>query len=317
MIAKFARGMKKSVKDPRWFLFYLQRDTTLDPRHRDRIAALIAHALPKSPERSTSPTVQKIADGLKSDGFAPVEGIVTPAQLDDIMNFLSTRKCYDPRHPEMPGFSHPSEAHSTCYHAYYPDDDVVATPHLMEIANHPTLISALEIVFGCKPTITSALMWWLFSTYDFSDGEREQFLWNTNNMHRDIDDWLHIKLFIYLTDVDEKHAPHLFLKGSHRGGIGEKKRLISLEDVRKDCSQQLETVVGGAGTAWLENPFGFHVATRPDQGNRLLAAISYSLFPLPYTIGQHAFDEDADATKFDAYINRRWLSKSKPATLAS
>ena len=309
MIAKIIRGMKRSVEDRRWFLYYLQREITLDAKYRDPVASLISHILPRASSPNASEEAQRIAAGLKDDGMAFAGPIVTRRELDDIMEYLSTKNCYDPRHPEMPGFSDPKDVHSTCFHAYYCDDDVVAAPHLMKIANHPVLIEALELLFGCKPTITSALIWWLFSSYDYSDSEREQFLWNTNNMHRDIDDWLQIKLFIYLTDVNDTTAPHLFIKGSHKGGVSHGKKVISIEAAEHNCSDKIEKVVGAAGLAWLENPFGFHVARRAEQGNRLMAAISYSLLPLPFTIGRRVHD-DPDPTLYDPYINRLWLTKS-------
>ena len=130
-------------------------------------------------------------------------------------------------------------------------------------------------------------------------------------MHRDIDDWLQIKLFIYLTDVNDATAPHLFIKGSHKGGVSHGKKVISIEDAARNCSDRIETVVGAAGLAWLENPFGFHVARRAEKGDRLMAAISYSLLPLPFTIGHRAMHEDTDPTLYDPYINRLWLTQGR------
>jgi len=212
----------------------------------------------------------------------------------------------------MPGFSDPANAHKACFHAYYPDDDVVRTPHLMKIANHPLVLDALELVFGCKPTISSVLIWWLFASYDYSDSERDQFLWNTANMHRDVDDWLQIKLFIYLSDVAEQTAPHMFLAGSHKGGITVGKRLISLDTVHEACGDRLQTILGEPGTAWLENPFGMHVAKRPERGNRLMASVSYSLLPLPFTIGRRPLQPELDPFTYDPYINRLWISQPPP-----
>jgi hypothetical protein len=309
MVAKLLRGLKRSFGDYRWFLYYLQRDLTMNPAHRDKVAALIAWWLPKGSIATPCDKAKAIAEKLKRDGIVTADAIITRQEIDDILEYLKTRNCYDPRHPEMPGFSDPHKADRTCFHAYYPDDDVVGAPHLMRIANDPVILGALELVFGGKPTIVSALIWWLFASYDYSDKEREQFLWNTSNMHRDIDDWLQIKLFIYLTDVGDHSAPHMFLERSHRGGPGTGQRVISMEDVHNACPEKMTTITGKAGTTWLENPFGFHVAKRPETGNRLIAAISYSLLPSPFTIGRASIAA-VDSRKFDAYINRLWMSPS-------
>ncbi len=240
------------------------------------------------------------------------DGLVSSREVDDILEYLKTQKFYDPRHPEMGGVNDPTKVPPTCYHAYYPDDCVVSAPHLMRIANDPLVLRALEDVFGSKPTIASALIWWLFSSYDFSDKEREQFIWNTSNMHRDIDDWLQIKLFVYLSDVDEETAPHVFLEGSHSRGPGEGRAVLPFDFAQEYCPERLRRVHGKAGAAWLENPFGFHVAKRPETGNRLIAAISYSLLPLPFTIGR-ASRPGPETQNFDPYINRLWMTPNKEA----
>jgi hypothetical protein len=312
MLAKLLRGLNRSMHDYRWFLYYLQRQITLNPKHRERIAALIGHCLPRGIATSPSEASVAIAENLKRDGIAMTQGLVSSDEVDDICEYLKAQKFYDPRHPEMGGVIDPSEIPPTCYHAYYPDDCVVSAPHLMRIANDPLVLDALERVFGSKPTITSALIWWLFASYDFSDKEREQFLWNTSNMHRDIDDWLQIKLFIYLSDVDEETAPHVFLEGSHSGGPGVGKGVLSLDFVHEHCPEKVRPVHGKAGSAWLENPFGFHVATRPKTGNRLMAAISYSLLPLPFTIGRASIP-GPETQNFDPYINRLWMTPKTEA----
>jgi hypothetical protein len=311
MIAKLIRGLRRSFRDYRWFLYYIQRELTLHPKHRDRIAALIAFCLPKGTIASPPEASRAIADKLKRDGIALTD-MISSSEVNEILDYLKTKKFYDPRHPEMAGLSDPDSVPSTCFHAYYPDDDVVGAPHLMRIANDPVILGALELVFGSKPTITSALIWWLFASYDYSDKEREQFLWNTSNMHRDIDDWLQIKLFVYLSDVDDETAPHLFLEGSHCNSPGLGKNVLSLDFVGHLCPQRIRTVKGKAGTAWLENPFGFHIAKRPETGNRLIAAISFSLLPLPFTIGR-AVNHDPAAAHFDSYINRLWMARDQEA----
>lgn len=312
MLAKLSRVLKRIFHDHRWFYYYIQRELTLDPKPRERIAALVGRCLPKGSVASPSEASRAIAEKLKRGGIAMTDGLVSSREVDDIREYLKTKKFYDPRHPEMDGLSDPGNVPPTCLHAYYPDDDVVAAPHLMRIANDPLILGALETLFGCKPTITSALIWWLFASYGYADKEREQFLHNTTNMHRDVDDWLQIKLFIYLSDVAEGTAPHLFLEGSHSAGPGLGEIFMSLDVVQRDCPERVRAVYGKEGTAWLGNPFGFHVAKSPETGNRLIAAISYSLLPLPFTIGR-ARPVDPETKRLDPYINRLWMAPNKAA----
>jgi hypothetical protein len=286
MLARYMNGLKRSLKDPRWFMYYLQRDLTLNPGVREKIANLVAHALPSSRSFRPSPEAQGMARQLHEDGFVGIPGLLSTSELNDILRYLRSKECYDPRHPELPGFRDPAQAHKSCFHAYYCDEDVIYTPHLLAIANHPTILQTIESLFGCKPTIASIYIWWLLGGYDYSDSEAGYFRWNATHLHRDVDDWAQIKLFIYLTD-GQKH--------------------LDLVDVEKSCPDKLRTVTGPAGTAWLENTFGFHLGTLPEGQDRLIVAIGYSLLPQPFTTSPRQRQPDLDPFAYDPYINRLWV----------
>lgn len=309
MLARYVNGLKRGFRDPRWLMYYLQRDLTLHPGVREKIANLVAHALPSS--RSFRPTreAKEMAQRLHESGFTWLPDLLSASELNDMRRYLGSRDCYDPRHPELPGFKDPAQAHKSCFHAYYCDEDVVRTPHLLAFANHPLILQTIESLFGCKPTIASIYIWWLLGGYDYSDSEADYFCWNASHLHRDVDDWAQVKLFIYLTDVDEKSAPHLYLEGSHRGGIASGQKHLDLEDVEKACPDKLKTVTGPAGTAWLENAFGFHLGTLPKGHDRLIAAIGYSLLPQPFPTSPREHQPDLDPFTYDPYINRLWVKR--------
>lgn len=308
MLARYVNGLKRSLKDPRWLMYYLQRDLTLNPSFRERVANLIAHALPSSRSFQPSSEAREMAHNLHEAGFTWLPNLLTATDLEDMLRYLRSKTCYDPRHPELPGFQDPAQAHKSCFHAYYCDQDVVRTPHLMAVANHPRVLQSIESLFGCKPTIASIYIWWLLDGYDYSDSEADYFRWNATHLHRDVDDWAQIKLFIYLTDVDEQSAPHLYLQGSHRGGIASGQKHLMLDDVQKNCPEKLRTVTGPAGTAWLENTFGFHLGTLPKGHDRLIVAIGYSLLPQPFTTSPRQYQPDLDPFAYDPYINRLWVT---------
>jgi hypothetical protein len=133
------------------------------------------------------------------------------------------------------------------------------------------------------------------------------------NFHRDFDDYRFIKLFCYLTDVDETSGPHVFIRGSHRVNKHiEARQALSDEIVAQEFgADNILRVVGPAGTAFLENSFGVHrgmpAATRP----RLILQVLYSLRPLIYSPRKPLLRRGGndDLARLDPYINRVYLER--------
>lgn len=307
---RLSRAIKRMLGDYRWIHFYLQRYLTLNTWFRSRVASLAARMLPHSSPFQPSAEARAIAAQLDECGVAPLPGLLTASETDDIVRYLRTRPCYDPRHPEMPGFLDPKDAHSSCYHAYYTADDIAHAPHLLAIANRPVVLEAVEAVLGCKPTISAITIHWLLNSYDYSDSEANNFRYNAKTFHRDVDDWAQIKLFIYLTDVDANSAPHTCLKESHKSHIADGEMTMDVETARRLYPGKVHMATGPAGTAFLENTFALHVGGGPKSRNRLLVAFAYTLFSLPFAnIRQRPRNLDMEPNAIDPYASRLWLAE--------
>jgi hypothetical protein len=153
--------------------------------------------------------------------------------------------------------------------------------------------------------------WW--SLKGHAQGEHAELF------HRDVDDWRFLKLFVYLTDVDDEAGPHAFVPGSQSAP-----KLLRIGRYADD--QVIESFGPGAiqyyrgprGTAFLENTFGLHKGLPPRTRNRLMFQVVYSLSELPYG-PIRSFDatrlapgELATCLK-DPYVNRVYLSARSSA----
>jgi hypothetical protein len=117
--------------------------------------------------------------------------------------------------------------------------------------------------------------WWSLP----ADGTAQQ----AENFHRDVDDWRFVKLFCYLTDVDETCGPHVFVRGSHkRNKLTDIRRFTDCETEATFGAENLVRFTGQAGTAFLENTYGIHRGTPPQEKPRLIFQILYSLRPVIY-----------------------------------
>jgi hypothetical protein len=91
--------------------------------------------------------------------------------------------------------------------------------------------------------------------------------------HRDYDDVINLKLFVYLSDVGPESGPFVFAPGTQPGGprkIEEWHRL-SDEDMEKVIpSSDWLVCTGKAGTVVLADTCGYHKGGKPTVGDRLL-----------------------------------------------
>lgn len=304
-ISRYRRLLTNALTDYRWTLYYLQR-LSLHPVHREAVARAVAMFLPKSasrnrPDELTATTVER----LQSDGFAPLDGLISAQQVNDINASLSTETCYDPWRPELSGFSDPDNANPLSVNAYYRPDQLKAFPQIIELANHPQILGSLEILFGAKPTISNIQVWWILHGCDLQANSHLIPVSQPHRYHRDVDDWMQFKLFVYLTDVDETAGPHAYIKGSHRWMLPSGQRHLQLQDSSYPAVKNLRIITGKAGYAFLENSFCLHRATAPKRRHRLILAVTYGLVRTPFWYSTTTVPLDTNS--FDPYVNRIFM----------
>ena len=89
--------------------------------------------------------------------------------------------------------------------------------------------------------------------------------------HYDYDRSNFIKMFIYLTDVDESNGPHVYVPNSH---MERPKDLLSGERITDERMSThyppstWQTITGKKGTLFFADTQGFHKGARVDAGSR-------------------------------------------------
>ena len=127
---------------------------------------------------------------------------------------------------------------------------------MLDIANDPNVLSIVSGFLGAKPTISLITAWWSIPHADGKAEEAELF-------HRDVDDIRFVKLFCYLTDVDEASGPHMFVPGSQSvDRLTKIRRYQDSEILDAFGEDSVSTFTGKAGTAFLENTYG-HLCLSP------------------------------------------------------
>src|SRR4030095_11985620 len=184
-----------------------------------------------------------------------------------------------------------------CTMADYQLETVLNCPHILAVANSDFLIRTATQYLGCLPTISTLRIWWSFP------GSRRE---NIHSFHRDWDDWRCVKLFVYLTDVDETSGPHHFVRGSHRTQLELFRRPHEAETLEKAFGRDaIRPVTGAAGTAFLENSIGIHAGPIPISQPRLVLQVGYTLLPRFEMLYNPIEIESRPA--IDNYINRLYV----------
>ncbi|MYM26591.1 hypothetical protein GTP46_28600 [Duganella sp. FT135W] len=287
----------------RSLLYYSQRLVTYPTLRRLVVRALsTALRLRRGAGKelhAATPSENAALSDLRHSGYAPLGNLLDSAQCDAIREWLSSKLLID-RDSERPGFTlvqRPESVRVADYHLR----DVIACPHILELANSPALLGLAARYMACKPTISALGLRWSFPMPGDSSVLQA--------FHRDSEDWRYLKVLVYLTDVDDNAGPHVFLRGSHLTRAPVRLRFYSdSEIVNAHGDDMLLTALGTSGFCFAVDTAGIHKGTAPTQHPRLMLQIQYSL--LPSYAYQYAPEHYHGPLVLDPYINRLILRPS-------
>jgi hypothetical protein len=268
---------------------------------RERVADACAQLLPRPAQgRRAAPERLRELDEL---GYTMLDGLCSSEQADALYQELCQVPCSDPHRKELGVFSRDAVP-SVTHVAHLDEAALVRSEAVMRLANHPDVLSVVEAWLGARPTALFTA-WWSFA--NGAPAEHAQLF------HRDKDDWRFVKLFVYLTDVDEDSGPHAFVPGSHRPRRGEfntQRRYQDEEVERVFGANATRYFTGKRGTAFLENTFGLHKGLPPLRGERLIFQVTYSLFPLLYAPDRPLIGQSELPFRYDPYIHRLYVDQA-------
>jgi hypothetical protein len=291
------------LSDWRWLPFFVQRRFRR-PGQREAAVRLLARLRPTP---GAEPASGSATAALRDEGQALLGHLLSRDACAEIETYLRERRVIDEYRPEVAPWLPLGEGrHPHSHVGYHRHEDVLRAPHLLALANRPDILAAVERFFGCRPTISYMAAWWSYAT---GIGAQQ-----AENFHRDIDDWRFVKLFVYLSDVDEAKGPHVYVrKSANLARLNDIRRCTDEEVAAAFPAEDIVTMTGDAGTGFLENTFGLHKGRPVEQGHRLMFQVVYSMLPLPYgprrpVIGR----EEAAAcagTEIDPYVNRVYVAR--------
>jgi len=107
---------------------------------------------------------------------------------------------------------------------------------------------------------------------------------NAQYFHWDNDFKKFLKLYVYLTDVDENSGPHIFIPGTHKKKLFDHKlcRLYS-DDQIYSSYKDIKKFIGKAGSLFFVDSYGIHKGDTPKSRSRLLLNVHYGAGKILYS----------------------------------
>jgi ectoine hydroxylase-related dioxygenase (phytanoyl-CoA dioxygenase family) len=142
---------------------------------------------------------------------------------------------------------------------------VSADSAYVRLALEPQAVALASAYLGMRSYLRGLELWRNLPT---DDPPKLSQLW-----HRDWDDVVNLKFFVYLSDVTAEHGPFTFAPGTHPYGAVELEvegRLTDEEMTRLVPREEWVVCTGGPGTVVIADTCGYHKGGKPVKGDRLL-----------------------------------------------
>jgi hypothetical protein len=267
-------------------------------RRRAGFTRLVAATKPKTADFAPGPDAQDLVRQLLETGYTKPLPLLSAAQIAEMRDHLLAQPYMDPFRPYLGEFRYPEAPSADSNQAYYSDATLLATPHLLALANHPLVLQTAEALLGCKPLLENFICGWYFTERAMERG--------VQRFHRDFDTPRFIKLFVYLSDVDERSGPHIYVPGSQRSDKLLLRRYIDDDEVDAAFGPQAaHKICGPAGTCFLVDTFGVHKGGLPIDRPRFIFSAQYNVWGSPFAPRQPI--HPGGAHPHDRYINQAYF----------
>ena len=167
------------------------------------------------------------------------------------------------------------------------DDDIylyrLHNPHTFvseidELSRNKKILNIVRKYLNTEPIIHSSQIWWTFPYFD-QHGKMINPPGNEYGFHYDVDDFKFLKLFFYLSDVDVKSGPHMYIINDGKKNFKEfLNRRIENNFAEDLYNNRIVTITGKKGSGFIEDTSFYHRGSNPlSNSGRGVLQIIYSV----------------------------------------
>lgn len=285
-MARLPRLWQDLRAHPAWLVFFVLGRCPLARRGVQGLIAIARRgqvAVP-GPEEALAPwDSATVAAAVKAEGIAT--GLrLPPDMVTRIRAYAEASTCYGGRHWTTPftvdGHAEAERQHGCKLLVGSLRDPMRNCPEVAELVRNRWVRDIAARYLGAEPRVIDVRLWWSFPSQ--APSRTDLSLAAQDSFHFDLADWHQMKFFFYLTDVDERRGPHLYVRGSHaRRPLAHHFALFSAKTDQQIIGaygrKAVQMITGPAGTGFVEDPFGYHTGTLVTEGRRLVLEISFGI----------------------------------------
>ncbi len=221
-------------------------------------------------EFTISNDLKKKTQDLKTNGYIEIENIFNEIELKETIDYLSSDHLLEPIYTNHEKFSlnkPPPDAKT----GYIDTTTLIKSQHILKAANNQNLLNILKSYFGCSFKLDWIWAWWSFPSKELAGPQM---------FHRDYESMNFLKVFVYLSNVNELNGPHEYIIGSHRVNRLYKRERFSDQKIYENFTKdKILTINGKKGKTFIANTFGIHRGLQPKNERRLVLVYLFSVVP--------------------------------------
>ncbi len=214
--------------------------------------------------------LKKKTQDLKTNGYIEIDNIFNEIELKETIDYLSADHLLEPIYTNHEKFNlnnPPLDAKT----GYIDTTTLIKSKHILKAANNQNLLNILKSYFGCSFKLDWIWAWWSFPSKELAGPQM---------FHRDYESMNFLKVFVYLSDVNELSGPHEYIIGSHRVNRLYKRERFSDKKIYDNFTKdRILTINGKKGKTFIANTFGIHRGLQPKNERRLVLVYLFSVVP--------------------------------------
>jgi hypothetical protein len=236
----------------------------------------------RGPGGLVDPCCSEALRALQTDGMYVLPVRLAPEACAELAVLAADAECVlVERLPGAPERARHDPVHPQAARYDVDEQQILSCEAAQRLLADESFVRLAEEYLGTTPIQDLVAMWWSSAVPGGASSAAAQLF------HVDMDRLRFLKVFVYLSDVDERHGPHVFVRGSHRDLPRRLRadRRFSDAEVEEALPDRATTVSGPVGTIFVADTSGLHKGLPPEVGSRLVFQMQFSssLFGAPYS----------------------------------
>jgi len=209
---------------------------------------------------------------LDKKGYVKFSQNLKANHVKELVKVAKTLKCYN---GENFVFFDQKNITNTRYN--YAPNDLLNQSFIQKLIMDEYLINIAREYFNSEPIFDMPAMWWSTSFGEGPSSEAAQLY------HYDLDRVKWLKIFFYVTDVNDYNGPHHYIEKTHKINSKPKELLlkgykrISDDEIKNYYnSESFKVIKGDKGSAFAADTLCWHKGKNLTKGNRLVLELNYT-----------------------------------------